>query len=278
MGRSPDHVASSLVGQCMGIEVFRRHGPDRAKALLDYVDHASRNDVFLTYVIINPQAERAKDWGRQQEDLVARIVDEDAGGITIRGAKMLGTSAIMANEVLVASLQPLKPGEEDLAFSCALPMNAKGLRVLSRKSYEAAAVSVFDNPLSSRFDENDALVHFADVKVPWDRVFLHRDTDMCRAQFHDTQGHAFQNYQAQIRLSVKIKFLVGLARRIAEAIGTTEIPAVRERLGHLAAQSGMVDAMLSGMEASGTRFADWWVPNKQFMYAAQVLTQELYRR
>ena len=37
---------------------------------------------------------------------------------------MLGTSSIMANEVFVANLQPLKPGEEDLAFSCALPMNA----------------------------------------------------------------------------------------------------------------------------------------------------------
>ena len=59
-----------------------------------------------------------------------------ASGITIRGAKMLGTSSIMANEVFVANLQPLKPGEEALAFSCALPMNAKGLRVLSRKSYE----------------------------------------------------------------------------------------------------------------------------------------------
>ena len=113
----------------------------------------------------------------------------------------------MANEVFVANLQPLKPGEEDLAFSCALPMNAKGLRVLSRKSYEAAAVSVFDNPISSRFDENDALIYFDDVKVPWERVFVHRDTDMCRAQFHDTPGHAYQNYQAQIRLSVKIKFL-----------------------------------------------------------------------
>ena len=101
---------------------------------------------------------------------------------------MLGTSSIMANEVLVANLQPLKPGEEDLAFSCALPMNAKGLRVLSRKSYEAAAVSVFDNPISSRFDENDALIYFDDVKVPWERVFVYRDTDMCRAQFHDTPG------------------------------------------------------------------------------------------
>ena len=149
-------------------------------------------------------------------------------------------------------MQPLKPGEEDLAFSCALPMNAKGLRVLSRKSYEAHAVSVFDNPISSRFDENDALMYFDDVKVPWERVFVYRDTDMCRAQFHDTPGHAYQNYQAQIRLSVKLKFLAGLAHRITEAIGTTNMPPVREQLGMLAAQVGMVNAMLAGMEATGS--------------------------
>ena len=278
MGRSPDHLASALVGQRMGIEIFRKHGEERAKAFAGYFEHISRNDLFLTYVIINPQAERGKDWGQQDEDLVARIVDEDAGGLTIRGAKMLGTSSIMANEVFVANLQPLKPGEEDLAFSCALPMNVKGLRVLSRKSYEAAAVSVFDNPISSRYDENDALIYFADVKVPWDRVFVHRDVDMCRAQFHDTPGHAYQNYQAQIRLSVKIKFLVGLARRLTESIGTVNMPPVREQLGYLAAQVSMVEAMLNGMEASGSRFGEWWVPNKHFMYSAQVLTQELYPR
>jgi 4-hydroxyphenylacetate 3-monooxygenase len=276
MGRSPDHVASALIGQRMGIEVFRKHGPDRAKALIDYVDYATKNDVFLTYVIINPQAERAKDWSAQADDLVARIVDEDSAGITIRGAKMLGTSSIMANEVLVANLQPLKPGEEDLAFSCALPMNTKGIRVLSRKSYEASAVSMFDNPLSSRFDENDALMYFDDVRVPWDRLFVYRDTDMCRQQFHETFGHSYQNYQAQIRLSIKIKFLLGIARRLTEAIGTTKIPSVSEKLGYMAAQASMIEAMLSGMEASGAQAGEWWVPNKQFMYAAQVLTQDLY--
>jgi 4-hydroxyphenylacetate 3-monooxygenase len=278
MGRSPDHLASALVGQRMGIEVFRKHGEARAKALADYFDHISRNDLFLTYVIVNPQAERTKDWSEQEEDLVARIVDEDSGGMTIRGAKMLGTSSIMANEVLVANLQPLKPGEEAYAFSCALPMNVKGLRVLSRKSYEASATSIYDNPLSSRFDENDALIYFDDVKVPWERVFVYRDVDMCRAQFHDTAGHVYQNYQAQIRLSVKIKFLVGLARRLTESIGTTSIPSVREQLGYLAAQAGMVEAMLAGLEASGSKFGEWYVPNKHFMYAAQGLTQELYPR
>jgi len=278
MGRSPDHVASTLVGQRIGIDVFEKHGAERAKALRDYFEEASRNDYFLTYVIINPQAERSKDWGDQAEGLVAKIVDEDSGGITIRGAKLLGTSSIMANEVLVANLQPLKPGEEDLAFSCALPMNAKGLRVLSRKSYEASAVSIFDNPLSSRFDENDALIYFEDVKVPWERVFVHRDTDMCRAQFHDTPSHAYQNYQAQIRLSVKLKFLIGLAHRITDAIGTNTMPPIREQLGFLAANVGMVHAMLAGMEAEGTMRGDYWVPNRHYMYSAQVLTQDLYPR
>ena len=278
MGRSPDHVASALIGQRMGIEVFAKHSPARAKALADYVDYATRNDLFLTYVIVNPQAERSKDWGEQPEELVAQIVDEDTTGLTIRGAKMLGTSSIMANEVFVANLQPLKPGEEALAFSCALPMNTPGLRVLSRKSYEAHAVSVYDNPLSSRFDENDALLYFDDVKVPWDRVFVHRDTDMCRAQFHDTPGHVFQNYQAQIRLSVKLKFLVGLAHKITEAIGTTNMPQVREQLGLLAANAGMVEATVAGMEASGGMRGEFYLPNRHMLYAAHVTTQDLYPR
>jgi len=127
MGRSPDHVASTVIGQRMGLEVFTNHGPARAKALADYVDYVARKDLFLTYVIVNPQADRSKDWGDQAEELVAQIVDEDAAGLTIRGAKMLGTSSIMANEVFVANLQPLKPGEEALAFSCALPMKHRRL-------------------------------------------------------------------------------------------------------------------------------------------------------
>jgi 4-hydroxyphenylacetate 3-monooxygenase len=278
LGRAPDHVASSLLGQVIGIEVFRRHGEARAKALLDYFDYARRHDLYLSYVIINPQADRAKAWGEQQDDLVARLIDEDSAGITVRGAKMLGTATIMANELLVANLQPLRPGEEDLALSFAIPVATPGLKILSRKSYEAAAASQADNPLASRFDENDAIVWFEDVKVPWERVFVYRDTDMCRAQFHDTLGHTFQNYQAQIRLTVKVRFLVGVAHRLAETIGTAAMPPVREALGRLAAQAAMVEGMVAGMEAAGHMQDGYYVPDKHMIYAAQVLTQELYPR
>jgi 4-hydroxyphenylacetate 3-monooxygenase len=73
-----------------------------------------------------------------------------------------------------------------------------------------------------------------------------------------------------------MKFLAGLARGLTEAIGTTRIPSVSEKLGYLAAQASMIEAMLSGMEASGSRSGEYWVPNKHFMYSAQVLTQDLY--
>ena len=56
------------------------------------------------------------------------------------------------------------------------------------------------------------------------------------------------------------------------------MPPVREQLGYLAAQASMVEAMLNGMEAAGSKLGEWWVPNKHFMYSAQVLTQELYPR
>jgi len=149
----------------MGLEVFEGYDAARAAALADYYRFARDRDLFLTYVIINPQADRARTAPEQGEELIARIVERDAQGIVVKGAKMLGTSAIMANEVFVTSIQPLKPGDEPYAISFAVPMNAKGLKILSRKSYEWAAGSIFDNPLSSRYDENDAVLYFDEVLI-----------------------------------------------------------------------------------------------------------------
>jgi 4-hydroxyphenylacetate 3-monooxygenase len=277
LGRSPDHVASCISGMYMGLPVFEAYDKKRAGALADYYCYARDRDLFLTYVIINPQADRSKTAHEQADPyLTAAVLDEDAEGITVRGAKMLATSGIMANEVLVTCIQPLREGDEIYALSFAVPMNAKGLRILSRKSYEASARSVFDNPLASRFDENDAVLYFEDVKVPWERVFVYKDLDMAQRQFHATPAHVFQNYQCQIRLMVKMRFLVGLARGVTETNGTLAFPQVRETLGELAAEAEMVDALVRSMEIKGTREREYFVPDRHTLYAAQVLTQQLY--
>ena len=198
--------------------------------------------------------------------------------LTLRGAKMLATSGIMANEVFVSCIQPLGPGDEKYAVSLALPLNTRGIKLLSRKSYEGAAPSIYDNPLASRFDENDAVIYFDDVKVPWDRIFVVRDTAMMQKQFHATPAHVLQNYQCQVRLMVKMRFLMGIAHRIAEINGTIGLPPVRDALGQLAAEAGLVEGMVRGMEAKGCVRNGYYVPDTHLLYAAQVLTQQLYSK
>ena len=281
LGRSPDHVASGLAGMIMGMDLFEAHDAKRAGALSDYFRYARDNDLYLSYVIVNPQADRSKGASDQaDEGLTLRRVDEDAEGITVKGAKMLGTACIMSNEVMVASIQPLADTEQDYALCFCLPMNTKGIQVLSRKSYEAAANSIFDNPLSSRFDENDAVLYFDEVKVPWERVFVAGDVKMAQDQWHLTPAHVYQNYQCQIRLSVKMRFLIGLARRIAETNGIIGFPNVRETLGELASQATLVDALTDSMEVRGRRVdqpgGPYFVPDRATLYAAQVQTQTLY--
>jgi 4-hydroxyphenylacetate 3-monooxygenase len=277
MGRSPDHVASCISGMFMGIELFESFDPKRAEALRNYYEYARDHDLFLTYVIINPQADRAKNPHQQADTLLtAHLCDQDSKGITVKGAKMLGTSAIMANEVLVTCIQPLAPGDEPYALSFVVPMNARGLKLLSRKSYEFSSESRFDYPLSNCFDENDAVLYFDEVKVPWERVFIAGDVAMCQKQFYATPAHVYQNYQAQIRLEVKIRFLVGVGRMIATTNGIENMPQVREILGQLAAEAAMVDGLVRAMEVKGSHRGRYFIPDSNTLYAAQVLTQQLY--
>ncbi|MEX1098320.1 MAG: 4-hydroxyphenylacetate 3-hydroxylase N-terminal domain-containing protein [Planctomycetales bacterium] len=277
LGRSPDHVASCISGMYMGLEVFQAHDPARAKALADYYRYARDNDLFLTYVIINPQADRSKGAHEQADPfLVAGVTGKDSRGIIVRGGKMLGTSSIMANEVFVTCIAPLKPDEAAYALSFVVPMNAPGLKVLSRRSYEEAAPSVFDYPLSSRFDENDAVIYFDDVHVPWERVFVCESPEMCRKQFHATPAHVYQNYQAQVRLTVKLRFLMGVARRIAETNGIIGMPPVQQTLGELAAQAAMIEGLVSAMEVRGSHRGRYFLPDPHLLYAAQVLSQDMY--
>ncbi|MGA7808846.1 4-hydroxyphenylacetate 3-hydroxylase family protein, partial [Bradyrhizobium sp.] len=277
IGRSPDHVASTLAGFRIGLAAFRDYDPARAAALESYFQYARDNDLFLSYVIINPQSDKARSAGNQPDPhLVASIVDEDSGGITIRGAKMLATSGILANELLVSGFQALQAGDEAYAFTAIVPLGVRGLTLMSRRSYEQNATSAFDYPLSSRFDENDAVVHFDDVKIPWDRVFVFRDLKMAQAQWHDTRAHVLQNYQCMVRLMVKLRFMLGLGRKIAETNNIINYPQVRETLGLMAAKVSNIEALVIAMELKGETFQGYYVPDRSLLCTAQVIAQTTY--
>jgi 4-hydroxyphenylacetate 3-monooxygenase len=75
---------------------------------------------------------------------------------------------------------------------------------------------------------------------------------------------------------VKLRFLLGIAKKIAIANGIDALPQTRETLGQLAAEVAMVEAFVTAMEVKGTMRNAYFVPDRHMLYAAQVLTQQLY--
>ena len=58
LGRSPDHVASSITGLAIGSSVFDRDGGGFSKRIAAYYDHARSRDLYLAYAILPPQGAR----------------------------------------------------------------------------------------------------------------------------------------------------------------------------------------------------------------------------
>ena len=141
MGRAPDHVASCISGMYMGLDVFEAYDGARARALADYYRYARDNDLYLTYVIINPQADRSKSAGEQQDEfLTAGVVDRDSAGHHDSRRQDAGDRRHHGQRG-ARHLHPAAAAGRREATPCpfAIPMNTKGLKILSRKSYEEEA-------------------------------------------------------------------------------------------------------------------------------------------
>src|SRR6266545_5986159 len=77
----------------------------------------------------------------------------------------------------------------------------------SRPSYEQNARSPFDHPLSSRFDENDAVLIFDEAFIPWENFLVYRNVERANS-FYPASGFFNRfNLQAGTRLAVKLDFM-----------------------------------------------------------------------
>ena len=244
LGRSPDHVSSFVTGMAMNPSVFGGY----AGNLLRYYEHLRRHDLYAVYAVIPPQAARNPEFYVRENKPIPtlRVVGEDDTGVTISGMKMLATGAVFANEIWIGNLIPLAPSQSAEAITCAVPVNAPGLALWSRKAFERDAPNEFDYPLSWRFDETDSMVMCDNVRVPWEKVFVHNDAVLARDIYIKTPGHCYGNHQSNVRFHEKMQLIVGLASKIAQASGSHDVPAVREVLGRFAALEATLGGMIAG--------------------------------
>jgi 4-hydroxyphenylacetate 3-monooxygenase len=271
LGRSPDHVASFVTGLAMKPEMFDDIRPGFGANITNYYRYMRKHDIFATYTVLPPQGARKPELYEREGMMVPtlRVTAEDDNGVTLNGMKMLGTSAIFCNETWVGNLLPLAPNQIKESITCAVPLNSEGIQIWSRKPFERYAVSEFDSPLTWRFDETDSMVIFKDVKVPWEKVFVHDNPEMSRGIYVTSPSHAMGNHQSNIRFLEKLKLIVGIAHKIVEANNVGHIPAVQGVLGQLAAWQASLEAMIYGQIQNYEEVVPGYVTiNRRYMYAA----------
>ena len=267
LGRSPDHVSSFVTGMAMAPEVFKGFSGN----LLKYYEHMRRNDLYGVYAVLPPQAARNPEFYQSKNLPIPslRVVREDDDGLVVSGMKMLATGAVFADEVWIGNLLPLAPTQLAESVTCAIPANAPGLTLWSRKPFERHAPSEFENPLTWRFDETDSMVMCENVKVPWERVFVHMDAVLARDIYIKTAAHCYGNHQSNVRFHAKMQLIVGLASKITLASGANDVPAVREVLGRFAALEAALGGMIAGQLQDAEDWpAGWKTFNRRYMYAA----------
>jgi 4-hydroxyphenylacetate 3-monooxygenase len=229
LGRSPDYKASFLGTLGTNTELF---GPYEANARRWYKD-AQERTLFLNHAIVHPPVDRGRP-ADEVADVCIHVEQETDAGLVVSGAKVVATGSALTNANFVAHYGlPLKDKRFGVVFM--VPMGSKGLKLLCRASYEMTAAvmgSPFDYPLSSRMDENDAILVMDRVVVPWENVFIYdaeaandfvfRSGFMTRALFH---GCA--------RLAVKLDFIAGCALKAVKLTGTAPFRGVQTQIGEI---------------------------------------------
>jgi 4-hydroxyphenylacetate 3-monooxygenase len=278
-GRSPDHVASFVTGMSMKPEELDVHTAGYGANLVKYYYDMRARDAYAAYAVLPPQAARDPDFYQHQNLPIPslRVVAEEDDGLVLSGMKMLATAAVFADEVWLGNLLPLAPSQKKEAVTCAVPCNASGLTLWSRKAFAREASSEFDMPLTWRFDETDSMIMCDGVKVPWERVFAHDDAVLAREIYIKTPSHCLGNHQSNVRFWAKMQLIVGLASRVTQASGADQIPAVREKLGRLASLEALIGGLVHGQIDAHEGWPEPYVCfNRRIMYAALNWCTESY--
>ena len=232
MGRSPDYKAAFLGTYGPNADYY---APFDENARRWYRESQERV-YFMNHTLVNPPVDRDKEI-HEVSDVFIHAVRETDNGVVVRGAKMVATGSAFSNYNFVSYHGNLPIKKEEYALSFFAPMDLPGIKLLCRPSYEFAAAAVgspFDYPLSSRFDENDAVLMFDDVEIPWENFLIYRNLEIA-STYHLTGFIWRAMLQSCTRLAVKLDFIIGAFIKALESTGTIAFRGIQASIGELLA-------------------------------------------
>jgi 4-hydroxyphenylacetate 3-monooxygenase len=277
MGRTPDYKASLM--NTLGVQ-HEFYGKFSGNAK-DWYRRAQENVLFMNHAIVNPPLDRNKA-PEQVRDVFITIQKETDAGCYVSGAKVVATSSAITHYNFLGQNAAMPVNDPDLAIMFIAPMDAPGVKLFCRASYEMTASVMgtpFDYPLSSRFDENDAIFVFDNVFIPWEDILIYRDPEKLKT-FYPRSGfvNGFQ-FQGCTRFAVKLDFLAGIVAKALRVTGADDFRGNQAMLGEIIAWRNLFWAISDAMAMNPVPWTDGAVlPNAQSGSSYRVFAGDAYGR
>ena len=254
LGRSPDILAPhiiSLVAISDALGGVKHPKCDFAENIVNYHRYCMENDLFLTHALGDPQVDRSQQPQNAtradgETEVALHVVEETNHGVIVHGAKQLATAAPISNETYVSlSATFMRRADPRFILAFSIPTNTPGLKTLCREPVSQWPGS-YGHPLAAVYDEQDAMLFFDHVLVPWDRVFMLYDSAPLLQRLGSEAN--FRGWGNLCRIHRRMQLMTAVATLIAEAIGVIEYREVSAKLGEMAMHTEMWRHAMDGVE------------------------------
>ena len=215
-------------------ETDREAGTEYHARFRRFLDRVQEQDLICDAAMTDPRGDRSRPPHEQADpDLFLRIVERKADGIVVRGAKAHQTGALNSHEIVAMPTAAMKAGSEDYAVAFAVPADAEGLTyILGRQSCDTRKLERKTGDAGNPgYGGHEALIVFDNVFVPWERVFLCRET-----AFAGRLVERFASYHRPSYGGCKVGMgdvLIGAAAAIAEYNGVAKASHIRDKLAEM---------------------------------------------
>jgi 4-hydroxyphenylacetate 3-monooxygenase len=277
MGRSPDYKAAFLATLGANAEFYAPY-QDNARR---WYRAAQERVLFMNHALAHPPVDRHRP-ADEVTDVYMHVERETDAGLVISGAKIVATGSALTHYNFVA--QPSTSGikTKELAATFLVAMDTPGVKLICRPSYTMAAEvmgSPFDYPLSSRMDENDAILVLDQAVVPWENVFIYEDVEKSNAFFRHSGFFPRAMFQGCTRFAVKLDFIAGLLLKAADAVGSGEMRHVQTSIGEAIAWRNMFWGLTDAMARAPVAWVgDSVLPNPEYAQAYRLFMTIAYPR
>ena len=254
LGRSPDILAPHIItlyNAREALSAVKNPHCDFGENVVNYHSYCMENDLFLTHALGDPQVDRSEQPQNEQraaleEDVALHVVEETKDGIIVTGAKQLATAAPISNETYVSlSATFVRRADPRFVLAFSIPTNSPGLKILCREPVSQGFGS-YGHPLGMLYDEQDSMLFFENVLVPWDRVFMLYEAAALLQRLGS--GINFMGWANLCRIHERMRLMTAVATLIAESIGVIEYREVAAKLGEMITYTEIWRHAMDGLE------------------------------